>query len=68
MVIVDPLELEAAEMVGATVVLAYEHPDSLPILAGAIGRLRREHPHLLRRPVVKRLRRVHCNTDRLARA
>jgi cellulose biosynthesis protein BcsE len=44
----EALLASADEMVAATVVFAYEHPDSLPILAGAISRLRREHPHLLR--------------------
>jgi cellulose biosynthesis protein BcsE len=38
----------ASEAVGATVVLAYENPDSLPLLADAVHRLRREHPHLLK--------------------
>jgi cellulose biosynthesis protein BcsE len=44
----EALASSAASAIGATVVLAYDHPDSLPVLATVICRLRREHPHLLR--------------------
>jgi cellulose biosynthesis protein BcsE len=44
----EALLATAGTAVGATVVLAYDHPTSLPILANVIGRLRHEHPHLLR--------------------
>jgi cellulose biosynthesis protein BcsE len=44
----EALAASLGSAVAATVVLAYEHPDNLPVLANIIGRLRREHPHLLR--------------------
>jgi cellulose biosynthesis protein BcsE len=44
----EALVAAAGRAVAATVVLEFDRPDSLPALAGVVGRLRRAHPGLLR--------------------
>jgi cellulose biosynthesis protein BcsE len=44
----DALLAEARQATAATVVLDYDHPDSMAAIADAVHRLRTEHPHLLK--------------------
>ena len=44
----EALTAAAGQAVAATLVLDHDHADCLPLLAGLIHRLRREHPQLLR--------------------
>jgi cellulose biosynthesis protein BcsE len=45
---VDALLAATRDAVAATVVLAHDHADAIGLLADAVTRLRREHPHLLK--------------------
>ena len=45
---IDALLAATRDAVAATVVLGHDHADSLVVLADAVARLRREHPHLLK--------------------
>jgi len=45
---IDALLVATRDAMAATVVLAHDHGDVVAVLAHAIGRLRREHPHLLK--------------------
>lgn len=45
---IDALLAASRDAVAATVVLAHDHADAIAVLADAVSRLRREHPHLLK--------------------
>jgi cellulose biosynthesis protein BcsE len=45
---IDALLAATRDAVSATVVLAHDHADAVGVLADAVARLRREHPHLLK--------------------
>jgi len=45
---IDALLVATRDAVAATVILAHDHGDVVAVLAHAIGRLRHEHPHLLK--------------------
>lgn len=45
---IDALLVATRDAVAATVVLAHDHADAVAMLAHAVARLRREHPHLLK--------------------
>jgi len=45
---IDALLVAARDAIAATIVLAHDHADAIPVLADAVARLRREHPQLLK--------------------